>query len=47
MHSDTKEMLVGTAMILLFGVALVVWPQLGNYIHGVIQVPIDLVASLF
>jgi hypothetical protein len=47
MHRDTKELLVGTAMVLLFGVAMVVWPPLGNYIRGAIQVPLDLIASLF
>jgi hypothetical protein len=47
MHRDTKELLVGAAMLFIFGVALVVWPPLGVYIHGAVQAPLDLVASLF
>jgi hypothetical protein len=47
MHPDTKELLVGAAMLFLFGVALVVWPPLGVYIHDAIQIPLDLIASLF
>jgi hypothetical protein len=29
MHRDAKEVLVGLASLLVFGVALVVWPPLG------------------
>jgi hypothetical protein len=47
MHPDTTELLVGAAMLLIFGVALVVWPPLGVYIHDAVQAPLDLVASLF
>lgn len=47
MHRDTKELLVGTAMLFIFGVALIVWPPLGNYIYDAIHVPLDLIASLF
>jgi hypothetical protein len=47
MHRDTKELLVGAAMLFIFGVGLVVWPPLGVYIHDAVQAPLDLVASLF
>jgi hypothetical protein len=47
MHRDTKELLIGTAMLFLFGVALVVWPPLGVYIHDAVQAPLDLIASFF
>jgi hypothetical protein len=47
MDRDTKEQLFGWASILLFGVALVVWPPLGFYIHDAVQVPLDLILSLF
>jgi hypothetical protein len=47
MDRDTKELLVGTAILFIFGVALVVWPPLGVYIHDAVQAPLDLVASLF
>jgi hypothetical protein len=43
MHRDTKELLIGWATILLFGVALVAWPPLGFYIHDVVSVPLDLI----
>jgi hypothetical protein len=47
MHRDAKEVLVGLASLLVFGVALVVWPPLGVYIHDAVQPPLDLIASLF
>jgi hypothetical protein len=47
MHRDTKELLIGSATILLFGGALVVWPPLGFYIHDAVQVPLNLIWSLF
>jgi hypothetical protein len=47
MDRDTKEQLIGWATILLFGAALVVWPKLGFYIHDAVQVPLDLILSLF
>jgi hypothetical protein len=47
MHRDSKELLVGAAMPFIFGVALVVWPPLGVYIHDAIHTPLDLVASFF
>jgi hypothetical protein len=33
MHRDAKEALVGLATLLVFGIALVVWPPLGVYIQ--------------
>jgi hypothetical protein len=47
MHRDTKELLVGSATILLFRGALVVWPPLGFYIHEAVHVPLDLIWSMF
>jgi hypothetical protein len=47
MHRDTKELLIGSTTILLFGGALVVWPPLGFYIHEAVCVPLDLISSLF
>jgi hypothetical protein len=47
MHRDAKEVLVGLASLLVFGVALVVWPPLGVYIHDAVQVPLGLIASFF
>jgi hypothetical protein len=44
MRRDVKEVLVGLATLLVFGVALVVWPPLGVYIHGAVQVPLGLIA---
>jgi hypothetical protein len=44
---DAKEVLVGLATLLFFGVALVVWPQLGVYIHDAVQTPLDLISSFF
>jgi hypothetical protein len=31
MHRDAKEALVGLTTLLVFGIALVVWPSLGAY----------------
>jgi hypothetical protein len=47
MHRETKELLIGSAAMLLFGIALVAWPPLGQHIHDVIHVPLDLILSLF
>jgi hypothetical protein len=47
MHRDTKELLIGWSATLLFGVALVAWPSLGFYIHGVVHVPLDFILGLF
>jgi hypothetical protein len=47
MHRDAKEVLVGLASLLVFGVALVVWPPLGVYIHDAIQPLLDKIASFF
>jgi hypothetical protein len=47
MHRDAKEMLVGLASLLVFGIALVVWPPFGVYIHDAIQALPDLIASFF
>jgi len=44
---DAKEVLIGLATLLFFGVALVVWPQLGVYIHDAVQTPLDLISSFF
>jgi hypothetical protein len=45
MHRDTKEILIGWATILLFGVALVAWPPLGFYIYDLASVPLDLISG--
>jgi hypothetical protein len=45
MHRDTKEILIGWATILLFGVALVASPPLGFYIHDVASVPLELISG--
>jgi hypothetical protein len=47
MHHDTKELLLGSAAILLFGVALVVWPSLGYHVHDAVRFPIDLILRFF
>jgi hypothetical protein len=47
MHRDTKELLIGSATILLFGGALVVWPPLGFYINDTVHVALDLIWTLF
>jgi hypothetical protein len=47
MHRDAKEALVGLTTLLVFGIALVVWPSLGAYIHDAVQIPRDLISSLF
>jgi hypothetical protein len=46
MHRDTKELLIGSATILLFGCALVEWPPLGFYILDAVHVPLDLIWSM-
>lgn len=33
MHRDIKEMLIGSCAIILFGIALTVWPPLGAFIQ--------------
>ena len=45
MHRDAKQALVGLASLLVFGIALVVWPALGIYVHDAIQTPLDLISS--
>jgi hypothetical protein len=47
MHRDAKEALVGLAMLLVFSIALVVWPPLGVYIHDAVQTPLDLISNFF
>jgi hypothetical protein len=47
MHRDAKEVLVGLVSLLVFGVALVVWPPLGVHINDAVQIPLDLIASFF
>jgi hypothetical protein len=47
MHRDKKELLIGSVTIMLFGIALVVWPLLGEHIHDAVYVPIDFILSLF
>ena len=47
MHRDAKEVLVGLVSLLVFGVALVVWPPLGVHIHDTVEIPLDLIASFF
>jgi hypothetical protein len=47
MHHDTKELLLGSAAILLFGVALVVWPPLGDHVRDAARFPIDLILRFF
>jgi hypothetical protein len=46
MHRDAKQALIGLATLLVFGIALVVWPALGVYIHDAIQTPLDLISRL-
>ena len=39
--------MIGWAVILLFGVALVVWPPLGGYVHAAVHAPLNVVLGLF
>jgi hypothetical protein len=32
MHRDTKELLIGFCAVVLFGVALIVWPSFGDFV---------------
>jgi hypothetical protein len=47
MHREAKEILLGLTLLSVFGVALIVWRPLGVYIHDAIQIPQNLIASLF
>jgi hypothetical protein len=47
MHRDTKELLIGSVTVLLFGIALVVWPPLGDHTHDAVRFALDLISSLF
>ena len=41
-HRDTIELLVGATGIVLFGIALVVWPRLGYFIADAVGLVRDL-----
>jgi hypothetical protein len=47
MDQELKEQLIGWLAVLLFGIALIVWPPLGTCIHETYHVPLDYVLSLF
>ena len=47
MQRDTKELLIGSATIMLFGCALVVWPPLGGYIHDAVHALLNPFVSWF
>ena len=47
MHRDVKEFLIGSACIILFGVALIVWPPLGMNLRSAVHIPLDFVLGLF
>jgi hypothetical protein len=32
LHDDTKELLIGLCAVVLFGVALIVWPSLAEFV---------------
>jgi hypothetical protein len=47
MHRDEKELLIGYGVILLFGVALIVWPSFAEFVGHFVYSPLQHLVDYF